>query len=66
MNLILKTMEKVVIELTIKEIEKKGFEFHWDRIRRAYPTSKYDVHSIGAPKDNEQIIYIELVSNRLR
>jgi hypothetical protein len=65
MKLVAKTMEKVVIEVTANEIEKKGFEFQWDKIRRAYPATKYGVHSIGALPDNKQIIYIELVSKRL-
>ena len=66
MNLILKTMEKVVLELTTMEIEQRGFEFHWDRVRRAYPADKYIVDSIGASKDNAKIIFIELVAKRLR
>jgi hypothetical protein len=65
MDLVLKTMEKVVISITTKEIESKGFEHFWDKIRRAYPAEKYDVHSIGALKDNAKDIYIELVSKRL-
>jgi len=65
MDLVLKTMEKVVISITTNEIEKKGFEFFWDKIRRTYSTDKYDVHSIGALKDNVKIIFIELVSKRL-
>jgi len=66
MKLVAKTMEKVVIEITTVEIQQNGFEFQWDKIRRAYPSTKYDVHSIGALPDNEQIIYIELVSKRFR
>jgi len=66
MDLVLKTMEKVVISITTNEIEKKGFEFFWDKIRRTYPTEKYDVQSIGALKDNEKIIFIELVYKRLK
>jgi hypothetical protein len=66
MDLVLKTMDKVVISITTKEIENKGFEHFWDTIRGAYPAEKYDVHSIGALKDNAKDIYIELVSKRLR
>jgi len=66
MDLVLKTMEKVVISITTNEIEKNGFEFFWDKIRRTYPAEKYDVYSIGALKDNDKIIFIELVSKRLQ
>ena len=65
MELVLRTMEKVVVSITRIEIEKKGFEHFWDKIRRAYPADKYEVHSIGALKDNAKIIFIELVSTRL-
>lgn len=66
MKLVAKTMEKVVIEITTMEIEKKGFEFQWDKIRRAYPTKDYDVYSIGALPNNAEIIYIELLSKRVK
>jgi len=65
MRLIAKTMEKVVIEITTNEIEKKGFEYFWDKIRRTYKTEEYDVYSIGESHENEKIIFIELISNRL-
>jgi hypothetical protein len=61
MRLIAKTMEKVVIELTTNEIEEKGFDFFWDKIRRTYKTEEYDVDSIGESRDNEKIIFIELI-----
>lgn len=65
MKLVAKTMEKVVIEITTLEIDKMGFECQWDKIRKAYSEHEYKVHSIGALPDNENVIYIELVSNRL-
>ncbi|MEK6829566.1 MAG: hypothetical protein AABY15_05600 [Nanoarchaeota archaeon] len=64
MRLVAKSMEKVVIEITTNEIEKKGFEFFWDKIRRTYKAAEYDVDSIGASRDNEKIIFIELKSKR--
>ena len=65
MKLVAKTMEKVVIEITTNEIEKSGFEYFWDKIRRTYKTEDYDVHSIGASKEEKKIIFIELVSKKL-
>jgi hypothetical protein len=64
MRLVAKTMEKVVIELTTSEVEKTGFDYHWDKIRRMYEAKKYDVDSIGVSKDNEQVIFIELISKK--
>jgi len=66
MKLVAKTVGKVVIEVTTNEIEKKGFEFFWDKIRRTYKVEDYDVHSIGASKEEEKIIFIELVSKKLQ
>lgn len=65
MRLVAKTMEKVVIELTTSEIEKKGFDFFWDKIRRTYQPEEYDVDSIGASHASEKIIFIELISKKL-
>jgi hypothetical protein len=61
MRLVAKTMEKVVIELTTNEIEKNGFDHHWDKIRRMYKVEEYDVDSIGASRDNDKLIFIELI-----
>lgn len=66
MRLVAKTMEKVVIEVTTNEVENKGFEYFWDKIRRTYKTEDYDVDSIGASNDNEQLIFIELISKKPR
>ena len=65
MELVLKTMEKVVISITTSEIEKKGFDYFWDKIRKTYPEKKYEVYYIGSLKDNIKIIFIELVSKRI-
>lgn len=64
MRLVAKTMEKVVIELTTDEIEKNGFEFFWDKIRRTYKVEEYDVDSIGESRDNEKKVFIELISKK--
>ena len=65
MRLVAKTIEKVVIEITTNEIENKGFDFFWDKIRRTYKVEDYEVHSICASKDNDKIIFIELIHNGL-
>lgn len=62
MKLVAKTIDKVVIEITTIEIEQNGFEFFWDKIRRTYKAEEYDVYSIGATKEDDKIIFIELTS----
>lgn len=65
MKLVAKTAGKVVLEITTNEIEQKGFDHHWDNIRRVYPSEEYDVYSIGESNSNNQIIFIELIHKRL-
>lgn len=60
MKLIAKTLEKVILELTAKEIEVNGFDFFWDAIRNNYKASEYEVYSIGSSPDDKNLIYIEL------
>jgi len=64
MKLVAKTMEKVVIELTTSEIERNGFDYHWDKIRRMYKAKDYSVDSIGESHDNDKVIFIELISKK--
>jgi hypothetical protein len=66
MRVVLKTMERVILEVTSKEIENDGFEAIWDKVRTVYPTCEYDVDSIKFDKDNEDIIFIELLYKKLR
>ena len=66
MRLVAKTMEKVVLEITTKEMENHGFDYHWDMIRRVYKAKDYDVDYIGKSHDNNQLIFIELISKKLR
>ena len=66
MRLVAKIMERVVIEVTANEIENKGFEHFWDKIRRTYKVEDYEVDSIGSSHDNEQLVFIELISKKLR
>ena len=66
MRLVAKTMEKVVMEVTTNEIEDKGFEYFWDKIRGVYKVEDYDVFSIGKSKENENLIFIELISIKKR
>ena len=60
MELVQKTLEKIVISVTSKEIEKKGFDYIWDKVRDAYSVHKFEVLSISADKKNNNIYFIEL------
>jgi len=64
MKLVAKTIEKVVIEITTNEIEEKGFEYFWDKIRNKYKPEEYDVYSVGESRDNDKIIFVELASKK--
>ena len=60
MQLIQKTLEKIVISVTAKEINKSGFDHIWDKVRDAYAVNKFEVISIAADKKNNSIYFIEL------
>jgi len=60
MRLILKTVEKVVIEVHTKEVENDGFDYLWDKIRNAYKMDRYEIFNIEKNKD-KTLIYVELV-----
>lgn len=64
MELVQKTLEKVVISVTAREIEKKGFDFIWDKVRDAYAVHKFDVLSISADKKNNGIYFIEMAQKK--
>jgi hypothetical protein len=64
MKLIMKTMEKVVLEVTSSEIENNGFDSIWDKIREVYPTKKFEVFSISADTKSDEVIFVELVPKR--
>lgn len=64
MKLLAKTSSKIVIEVTLNEIEKKGFDFIWDKIRDTYSSKKFELHSIEFDSLNNKVIHIELVNKK--
>jgi hypothetical protein len=66
MRVVQKTLEKIVLEVTSKEIEDEGFETIWDKIRKVYTAEDYDVHAISFDKNSEDILFIELLYKKLR
>jgi len=63
MRLIMKTMEKVVIEVHTKEVENDGFDYLWDKIRNVYKIDEYEIFNIEKDK-NKTLIYVELIPLR--
>lgn len=61
MRVVQKTLEKIVLEVTAKEIEDEGFDSIWDKIRKVYSIESYDVHVISFDKNSEDILFIELL-----
>lgn len=64
MELVQKTLEKIVISVNAREIEKEGFDSIWDKIRDAYSVGKFDVLSISADKINNDNYFIELAPKK--
>lgn len=46
MKVISKTLNKIVIEITSRELKKSGFDQLWDDIREIYPESIYETEKI--------------------
>jgi len=63
MRLVIKTFKKVVIEVTNKEIEEKGFDDIWDKIRNVYDINNYEIFIIETNQE-KQITYIELMTDK--
>jgi intein-encoded DNA endonuclease-like protein len=61
MILVSKTLKKVVIEVHTKEIEDKGFDYIWDKIREVYKINDYEIFTIEKSKD-KSLVFIELSS----
>lgn len=64
MELVQKTLEKVVISVSAFEIEKQGFDFIWDKIRATYSIGEFEVFSISADKINNDNYFIELTPKK--
>lgn len=64
MELIQKTLEKIVISITATEIDKQGFDFIWDKIRDNYSVGEFEVFSISADKVNSDNYFIELTPKK--
>ena len=66
MRVVQKTLEKIVLEVTSKEIEDEGFDSIWDRVRKVYTEENYDISAIRVSERNEDIIFIELLNKKIK
>lgn len=64
MKVVQKTLEKIVLEVTSKEIDNEGFDSIWDKVRQVYSTKDYDVYAIKVNEKNEDIVFIELINKK--
>lgn len=65
MRVVQKTLEKIVLEVTSKEIEDEGFDTIWDKVRKVYSAADYDIYAIKVSEKNEDIIFIELLNKKI-
>lgn len=66
MRVVQKTLEKIVLEVTSKEIEDEGFDTIWDKVRKVYSATDYDIYAIKVSEKNEDIIFIELLNKKIK
>jgi len=59
-------MNKVVIEVHKAEIEKNGFDFIWDRIRKVYKIKDFDVFSVEHDKKTGSLVFVELITKKYK
>jgi hypothetical protein len=60
MKMAIKTVKKVVLEVSRQELDTKGFENVWDEIRGKYPENVYDLHAVE-DTTQENVMFFELM-----
>ena len=66
MRVVQNTLEKIVLEVTSKEIDDEGFDNIWDKVRKVYSAEEYDIYAIKVSEKNEDIIFIELLNKKTK
>ena len=59
MNVLFKSSKKLLIEISIKEIEMYGFDDVWDDIRSDFPELKYDICSFDIDSKFKDLLFVE-------
>jgi predicted nucleotide-binding protein (sugar kinase/HSP70/actin superfamily) len=62
MKIVVKTLKKVVFEVSKNEMKNRGFDSIWDEIRESYPSEIYDLNIVDQNKKGLDLIFFELVS----
>ncbi len=60
MKVAIKTLKKVVLEVSKSELEQRGFDEVWDTIRKDYPENNYDIFTIERISLDD-VMFFELV-----
>jgi len=60
MKVAIKTLKKIVFEVSREELEQKGFDEVWDSIRQEYPETSYEIFIIESVTDDEGVMFFEL------
>ena len=57
MKVAIKTVKKVVFEVSRSEMDHKGFDGVWDEIRRVYPELTHDLLAIDSVPSDEALFF---------
>lgn len=60
MKVAIKTLKKIVFEVSKKELNQRGFDEVWDSIRKEYPETNYDIFMIESMSDESGVMFFEL------
>lgn len=55
----IKTIKKIVFEVSNEEVKNAGFDHIWDAIRKDYPAKSYDLHTIDGICGDD-VLFFEL------
>lgn len=61
MKVAIKTLKKIVFEVSKNELEQKGFDEVWDSIRKEYPEHNYDIFTIEKVSSDDGAMFFELI-----
>lgn len=60
MKVAVKTLKKIVFEVSKNELDQRGFDEVWDSIRKEYPENNYDILAIEHTASTDEVMFFEL------
>lgn len=60
MKVAVKTLKKIVFEISKNELDQRGFDEVWDSIRKEYPEKNYDILAIERTISSDEVMFFEL------